>query len=92
MDDEKVLAFIQSAVDLADARFGKRLDDVEERLTSRITAEVRTIRTDMAAMEQRLQENIQSRREDINAAFGDIDALRRAVRDLDKRVESLEAR
>lgn len=75
-----------------DERFGKRLEETEKRFEnlvgeteSRVINEMRTLRADMTQMEQRLTENIQGRREDIDAAFGDIKSLRRAVRDLDKR-------
>lgn len=64
----------------------------DERLEARIDAQGQMLRSEMVAMEQRLIENIQGRREDIDAAFGDIDSLRRAVRDLDKRVKTLETR
>lgn len=75
-----------------DERLEGRIAQIEERLEARIDAQGQMLRTEMAAMEQRLTENIQGRREDIDAAFGDIDSLRRAVRDLDKRVKALEAR
>ena len=57
---------------------------------SGVHAQLREMRDEMAAMESRLNDNIQSRRQDIDAAFGDLDALRRRVRELQGHVSLLE--
>lgn len=61
-------------------------------LRADVAAEVCALRADMKQMEQRLIENIQGRREDIDAAFVDIDSLKRAAQSYSGQIQDHERR
>ena len=66
--------------------FRAEMTDMDLRLSSGI----RDLKSQLEGMEERITSEVHYRKDDDNAAFGDIDTLRKKVRNLDKRVSTLE--